>query len=371
MNGSNRSGRGVRTIGTVTAVLASLSFGFAQDDDDGPRQLTEPDTRPLVPVDDLPTPLVRAAGLGIEELAEAFTASDEEVALGRALFFDPILSARRTVACASCHRPEFAFADNRKNSRGIEGYLTRRNAPSILNKGISKGLLWDGRAATLEDQVVMPIENPEEMGLGTAAAINRILADEDGYAKRFREVFGRDADEETLKIALAAFVRALTVGDSPVDRFREGDLAALDADEEAGLWLFEGKGRCWKCHKGPNFSDESLHNTGVGAKDGVPAPGRYAITNEEGDQGRFRTPGLRMLTKTAPYMHDGSIETLEEVVEFYRRGGNENSHRSKKLAKLELTDQEARQLVAFLKALSKPGQSVDASPEAAQSRDGE
>lgn len=370
MSGSHRPGHGVRTLGMFVAFATSLAVGFAQTDDDGPRQLTEPDTRPLIPVDDLPTPLLRVAGLGIEELAEAFTASEEEVALGRALFFDPILSARRTVACASCHRPEFAFADNRKNSRGIEGYLTRRNAPSLFNKGISKGLLWDGRAATLEDQVVMPIENPEEMGLGTAAAVNRILSGEGGYAKRFREVFDRDADEETLKIALAAFVRALTVGDSPVDRFRDGDLAALDADEEAGLWLFEGKGRCWKCHKGPNFSDESFHNTGVGAVDGVPAPGRYAITKTEGDQGRFRTPGLRMLTRTAPYMHDGSLETLEDVIEYYRRGGNENSHRSQKLAKLELTDREAEQLVAFLKALSRVAEPVPA-PAPAQGADDE
>ena len=151
----------------------------AQDDAPQEGQVVRQE-RPTVPKDTLPTPFVRKAPLGLEELEAGFTASDEEFALGRALFFDPILSARRTVACASCHRPDFGFADNRATSEGIEGYLTKRNAPSVLNKGISKNVLWDGRAATLEDQVIMPIENPEEMGLGGAAAVNRLSFDE-GY----------------------------------------------------------------------------------------------------------------------------------------------------------------------------------------------
>ncbi|MEM1452411.1 MAG: cytochrome c peroxidase [Planctomycetota bacterium] len=308
--------------------------------------------RPLVPEDTLPTPFVRAAPLGVEELEAGFTASDEEFALGRRLFFDPILSPRRTVACASCHRPDMGFADDRKLSRGIEGYLTRRNAPSLLNKGLSENVLWDGRAATLEDQVLMPIENPEEMALGKAAAVNRLGADE-AYSAEFKSVFDREVDEAALASALASFVRGLTAGDSPVDRFRDGDVEALTVAEEAGLWIFEGKGRCWRCHSGPNFSDESFHNTGVGAVDGEADPGRGAITGEEADMGRFRTPGLRMLTETAPYMHDGSLATLEDVVEFYRDGGNDNPHLSDRLEKLELSDKEAAQLVAFLKALSR------------------
>ena len=163
----------------------------------------------------------------------------------------------------------------------------------------------------------------------------------------------RDIDTAALAAALAGFVRGLTAGDSPVDRFRDGDVEALSADEEAGLWIYEGRGRCWRCHNGPNFSDESFHNTGVGAIEGVPEPGRFAITGEDGDQGRFRTPGLRMLTKTAPYMHDGSLGTLAEVVEFYRDGGNANPHLSDRMGKIELTDEEAAQLVAFLEAMSR------------------
>lgn len=325
---------------------------FAAVQQDEPRKAEGPDTRPLVPEDTLPTPFVRVAPKGVEVLEEAFTAREDELALGRALFFDPILSGRGTIACASCHRPEFAFADDRATSRGIEGYLTRRNSPSLFNKGLSTNLLWDGRAATLEDQVVMPIENPEEMALGVAAAVNRLSFDE-GYAERFRQVYGREVDGDAIASALAAFVRGLTVGDSPVDRFRLGDRTALNPDEEAGLWIYEGKGGCWKCHNGVNFSDEQFHNTGVGVVDGVPEEGRFAITEDEADMGRFRTPGLRMLTKTAPYMHDGSIETLEEVVEFYRRGGNKNDHLSERMRPVRLSDEEARQLVTFLKALSR------------------
>ena len=325
------------------AALPLLAAAQLAQDGEGP---------PPIPRDTLPTPFVRTAPLGVEELAAGFDAPQAVFDLGRRLFFDPVLSPRRSVACASCHRPELGFADDRKLSRGIEGYLTRRNAPSLLNKGLSEHVLWDGRAATLEEQVLMPIENPEEMGLGKAAAVNR-LANDGAYAAEFRAAFGREVDEEALASALAAFVRGLTAGDSPVDRFRDGDVEALTADEEAGLWIYEGRGRCWKCHNGPNFSDESFHNTGVGATEGTPEPGRFAITGAEGDQGRFRTPGLRMLTRTAPYMHDGSLSTLAEVVEFYRRGGTPNTHLSERMAPIELTDEEAAKLVAFLEALSR------------------
>lgn len=325
------------------ALLPLLAAAQLAQDDEGP---------PLIPRDSLPTPFVRTAPLGVEELAEGFAASQEVFELGRRLFFDPVLSPLRSVACASCHQPELGFADNRKLSRGIEGYLTIRNAPSLLNKGLSEDVLWDGRAATLEDQVLMPIENPEEMGLGKAAAVNR-LSNDASYAAQFRAAFDRDVDEDALASALAAFVRGLTAGDSPVDRFRDGDVEALTADEEAGLWIYEGRGRCWRCHNGPNFSDESFHNTGIGAVGSTPEPGRFEITGEEGDQGRFRTPGLRMLTKTAPYMHDGSLATLAEVVDFYREGGNANAHLSDRMNAIELTDEEAAQLVAFLEALSR------------------
>ncbi len=327
---------------TAGAVLLLTVAQSAQDGEE----------RPLVPADTLPTPYIRAVSLGIEELGTAFTASDEEFALGRKLFFDPLLSSGGTIACASCHRPDQAFADDRKASLGVDGQLTPRNAPSVLNKGLSENVMWDGRAATLEEQVLLPIENLEEMALGTAAALER-LAKDAGYAKAFRDTYGRDVDADALAHSLAAFLRGLTAGDSPVDRFRDGDVEALTNDEEAGMWIYEGKGRCWRCHSGPNFSDESFHNTGIGSQDGVAEEARFAITGVDSDRGKFRTPGLRMLTKTAPYMHDGSMATLEEVVEFYREGGRANGHLSDRIEKITLTDQEAAHVVAFLKALSR------------------
>ncbi|MFT7667841.1 MAG: cytochrome c peroxidase [Planctomycetota bacterium] len=305
-----------------------------------------------VPVDGLPRPLERVELLGVEGLAAGWTATDKQVALGRRLFFDPKLSKGGTVACASCHRPEFAFADNRRYSLGINGQPTLRNSPSLLNKSLSTHVLWDGRAARLEDQVLMPIENPSEMGLGVEPAIEQLAADE-VYTNEFEGAFGSAPTAENLASALAAFVRALSVGNSPVDRFEAGEFKALTAQERSGLWLFQGRGGCWRCHKGPNFSDEDFHNTGIGVLDEVAEEGRGAITGEAGDHGKFRTPGLRMLTKTAPYMHDGSQATLEEVVEYYRTGGVANAQLSDKLKPFTLSEADAANLVSFLRALSR------------------
>lgn len=308
--------------------------------------------RPGVPPDTLPGPLPPEAPLGVEALAAAWTADEAVVELGRALFFDPRLSRDGTVACASCHRPELAFADDRPRSRGVGGALTARNAPSLLNKALSEDLHWDGGAATLEEQVLLPIESPTEMGLPLDEAVARLRADVE-LAARFELALGGPPDAPRLAAALAAFVRRLVAGDSPVDRFRAGLSQELDAAERAGLWLYEGRGGCWRCHGGPNFSDEGFHNTGVGAVDGVPEAGREAVTGDADDRGAFRTPGLRHLTRTAPYMHDGGLATLREVVEFYRRGGVPNSHLSAELRPLPLSDEDVEHLVAFLEALSR------------------
>lgn len=330
--------------GSVLAPLlsAALALGVMSEDEE----------RPPVPADTLPVPLAREAPLGAAELAAGLTASDDEVELGRRLFFDPGLSRDGSIACASCHRPQLGFADDRARSLGVEGRETRRNTPSLLNKALSRHLFWDGRAATLEDQVTQPIEDPTEMGLGLGPAL-AYLGSDAGYVEAFARAYGTQPSRAGLERALAAFVRALTVGDSPVDRFREGDVDALTAQEQAGLWLYEGRAGCWRCHSGPNFSDEAFHNTGVGATDGSPEPGRGAITREPFDVGRFRTPGLRMLTRTAPYMHDGSLSSLTEVVEFYRRGGEPNANLSQHIKALELTDEDVQHLVAFLEALSR------------------
>jgi len=326
-----------------------------------PRPVQELRVSPTVadiPADTLPSELPRELPRGLERFAEAPSRSPEIEALGRKLFFDPLLSGDRTLACASCHRPDHGFAEPRAKSIGIRGQDVGRNAPSLLNQALSQHVLWDGRAKSLEEQVLIVIEAEKEMDLRLAEALQRLTTEGD-YAARFQAAFDGLPTPERLAEAIAAFVRRLTMGDSPVDRFRAGDVTALDSHEENGMWLFEGRGRCWKCHVGPNFADESFHNTGVaalvaeGAEVATPEPGRAAITGDDADRGKFRTPGLRGVALTPPYMHDGSLATLEEVVEFYRKGARPNSQLSPHIGPIEMSDSEARNLVAFLKALSR------------------
>jgi cytochrome c peroxidase len=285
-----------------------------------------------------------------EPAGNAFDARRWE--LGRRLFFDPLLSRDGTIACASCHRPELYFADDRAFSEGVGGARTRRNAPSLFNRGFGAELMWDGRAPTLEAQVLLPIEDELEMGLPLAELLERLAATPE-YPALFADAFDGGLTRENLARALAQFVRRLVLGDSPVDRFRAADAAALDAEARVGLWIYESKGRCWRCHSGPNFTDESYHATGVGVRDGAAEPGRAAVTGAAADRGRFKTPSLRGVARTAPYMHDGSLATLADVVEFYRKGGVAHPERDPLLEPLELTEREAAALVAFLEALSR------------------
>jgi cytochrome c peroxidase len=308
-----------------------------------------------VPQDTLPKELPLVAPLGFERAPEAPVDnefSDARTALGRALFFDPILSADRTVACATCHRPEHGMADNEPRSRGVEGKLTKRNSPSLFNRGHAEPQMWDGAAESLEEQALMPLENPDEMALPIEDALARLRSD-GAYSKHFRDAYG-ELSRESLARALAQFVRRLQLGDSPVDRFRAGDVSGLTAQERTGMWLFESRAGCWRCHAGPNFSDERFHNTGVGVRDGLAEPGRAAISGEPLDRGRFKTASLRGLAQTAPYMHDGSLATLEDVVEFYSRGGNANGFLDPELKPFDASAEERAALVAFLKALSRP-----------------
>ncbi len=277
--------------------------------------------------------------------------------LGAKLFHDPILSADRTVACVNCHDPGRNFTRNEARSKGVRGQETRRNVPTILNRALGTKFMWDGRADSLETMVLMPIENPEEMALPVADAVARLDADPK-LRVAFESTFGRRPDREALGAALAAFVRSQLIGDSPVDAFHAGSFTALSDEARQGLWLFESRANCWKCHSGPNFSDESFHSTAVGAVDGKPEDGRFAVTHDEADRGRFKTPTLRGLTRTAPYMHDGSLATLQDVVEYYSRGGNpiaatgELVPKDPHIVALHLSDADKRYLIAFLEALS-------------------
>lgn len=273
----------------------------------------------------------------------------EKVALGRALFFDPILSGNQTVACATCHHPEKNFAGSVALPRGIHGQATRRKAPSLINRAWGKSFFWDGRANSLEEQALMPIEDPAEMGAKLPDIIDRLKANK-RYSEQFAAVFTDGVTSQNLAKALAAFQRALVRGNSPVDQFlQNGTRSALTAEQIHGVWLYESKGMCWRCHSGPNFTDDEFRNTGVSW--GKNDLGRFAITKKETDRGRFKTPTLRGVAQSGPYMHDGSLKTLEEVVNYYDKGGNPNTHLDPAIKPLELTAEEKKALVEFLKVL--------------------
>ncbi|NRA96924.1 MAG: c-type cytochrome [Planctomycetes bacterium] len=312
--------------------------------------------QPVVPKDTLPERFWEAGwpfGLGDPPPSWGGPLHVDRITLGRALFFDPLLSIDRTVACASCHQPQAGFASPQALPPGAAGKRALRNAPSLYNRSLGALHSWDGKASSLQEQVVLPISNPNEMDLPLADALGRLRADAE-YVKRFTSAYGSGPTEDRLADALSAFVFRLTLADSPVDRFQAAhDRAALTVEERKGLWIYESKGRCWACHSGPNFTDEEFHNSGIGIVDNKPEPGRMAVTGDVADRGRFRTPTLRGLVQSAPYMHNGSLKSLQEVVAFYRRGANKNPSLDPRLKPLDLTDEDARNLVAFLRALSR------------------
>lgn len=306
-----------------------------------------------LPTDTLPATLPHDAvplGLGERPAAADNPLSAARVALGRRLFFDPILSADNSVACATCHRPDHGFSSPDPLPRGVGGRPADRRPPTLLNRAFGKAFFWDGRAGTLEEQALKPIENPAEMGSSVAAAVDRLRASA-AYKAPFAAAFDDGVTAANLARALASFERVLLRGDSPVDKFRQkGDRAALSEAELHGFWLYESKGLCWKCHSGSNFTDEAFHNTGVSWGTAADA-GRHAVTRADADRGRFKTPTLRGVRLRPPYMHDGSIKTLEEVVEYYDRGGVANPHLDPAVKRLDLTPAERANLVAFLQSL--------------------
>jgi cytochrome c peroxidase len=273
------------------------------------------------------------------------------VELGRRLFHDPVLSADRTISCSSCHRPDNSFADDVPVSPGVFGRHGHRNTPSLLNVAYVRHLTWDGRSRTLEEQVLKPIHDPVEMDLSLDELEERLQAATE-YRGPFRRAFDEPVTADGVARALASYLRTLRSGDAPIDRFRAGDSAALSAQARAGHRLFVGKSRCSFCHWGPTFADGKFHNTGVAARSGDDDDGRYARTGASADLRAFRTASLRNVALTAPYMHDGSFATLEEVVDFYNDGGGPDVQRDADLRPLGLTADEKRSLLAFLHALT-------------------
>ena len=274
-----------------------------------------------------------------------------KVELGRRLFFDPILSDDGTVACASCHDPRHGFASPDPLAVGIRGQHGRRNSPTLLNVSLGRSFFWDGRSQSLEDQVLQPISNPLELGSQPEDVVKR-LSEHDEYPLLFAAAFDEPLSPRTLAQALASFQRVLASSESAVDRFEAGEVTALSTAAKQGLWLFESRARCWMCHSGANLTDGDLHNTGVSWGAQPPDFGLFETTEIPNDHGRFKTPTLREVARTAPYMHDGSLATLEEVVDYYNKGGQPNAHLDPIIQPLQLSEEDKHNLVEFLRALN-------------------
>jgi cytochrome c peroxidase len=258
----------------------------------------------------------------------------EKIALGRVLFFDTRLSRDHSISCSTCHMPARAFSDKRVVAVGIGGRVGRRHAPALINRGYGRAFFWDARAVSLEEQVLKPIEDRNEMDFTVTEAAARVTLTPADMAG-----------------ALASYVRSILSGGSRFDRFVDGDPTALTQEEQRGLAVFRGKGTCTACHVGPNFTDERTHVTGIAWSS--PAQGQAPQLKDDGaGRGAFKTPTLREIARTAPYMHDGSLATLEEVVDFYDRGGNSNPYLDPEMRPGRFTADEKHALLAFLQTLS-------------------
>lgn len=306
------------------------------------------------------------------------------VGLGRLLFFDKRLSRDHTIACATCHDPKYGFADPSIKSTGIDGHTAARNTPTVLNVGLLQNLFWDGRAKTLEEQVAGPILNPAEMGMPDRVSVVKRIREVPEYVALFELAYGREPKFEDATKALAAFQRTLIFVDAPFDAFRAGQENAISVEASKGMDLFAK--HCTSCHpislSAPLLSDGNFHNIGIGSNTndhqelgraaypelrlasrdtsvGITSIvtkygelGRALISTLEYQVGAFRTAPLRNIALTAPYMHDGSIETLWGVVAHYNKGGIPNTWLDPQIMPLGLNEQEVDQIVAFLFCLT-------------------
>jgi cytochrome c peroxidase len=333
---------------------------------------------------------------------EANVGNDVRVALGRRLYFDPRLSADGTVACATCHDVSRGFTDRRSTSEGIRDQVGRRNAPTTLNAVFFTTQFWDGRAATLEDQAKLPIVNPIEMGQPNGSAAAAAIAGDADYQAAFRAAYGHAVNYDDIGRAIAAFERTLVFVDAAFDRFLDGDSHAISDDARTGWALFMGKARCVSCHQfngsEPIFTDNRFHNIGVSARTkdfeklaraGLDALandrsadaidrlaiqtdlaelGRFAVTHDRADIGAFKTQQLRNIALTAPYMHDGSLPTLWDVMDHYNKGGEANPYLDGAIEPLDLNETEINQLVAFLFTLTDDRFAAQNAPELERQR---
>ncbi len=297
--------------------------------------------------------VVSLFGLSTISIENPTTAAE----LGEKLFFDPILSLDTTISCASCHIPAFAFADTNRFSLGVAGQQGSRNTPSSMNMMMRERFFFDGRAATLHEQVTQPIHNPVEMALSVQAAVSRLRGNE--YATYFNAIYGAAPDSALLADALVAYIFTLeSPGNSAFDKWMAGDTAAMSASAVRGRTLFMGdKAKCFDCHFSPDFTGDEFRNIGLyNASDTLNDVGRFEMTKDSSDLGKFKVPGLRNIAITTPYMHNGMFQTLEEVVDYYDEPTDfvQGAMNIDTLLQkpLNLSAQEKIDLVAFLQALT-------------------
>jgi cytochrome c peroxidase len=336
-------------------VVGVLTFACSQTPQEGDAAET-----PAMPVGE---PVTIAAPLGLPPVPVPADnpPTANTIALGRSLYYDPILSADGTVSCASCHSPDKGFSDGLPVSIGIAGKKGGRNAPTVLNSAYYTLQFWDGRAPSLEDQAGNPMQNPVEMGHSDAGVV-QALEGNPTYQQMFEIAYGPGPITfAKVRHALASFERTMISGNSPFDRYRfGGDKSAMSDSAIRGLEIFmsEEKGDCAECHTIEDgfalFTDNEFHNLGAGLNNRgeMTDLGRHEVTMNDADRGAFKTPTLRNIAQSAPYMHDGSLATLKDVVDFYVGGGNSNDYLDEDIKELKLSAEERADLEAFLNALT-------------------
>lgn len=337
----------------VVPLTAAALFFFA---------MKSPETTPEAQAFLAEEPAVLKIPLGLPPIPwpEDNPYDEKKAELGRLLYFDKRLSTDGTISCGSCHSIPRAYTDRRKVSVGIEGKHGSRHAPTVINSAYETHLFWDGRASSLEEQAKGPIANPKEMTLiddvhqahlDCARRVGSIKE----YQILFKEVFGKDEiNIDDVAKAIASFERTILSGNSPYDKYMAGDKKAMTEEQIHGMEVFKKSG-CANCHFGSTFTDGRFLNIGIGMDKPDPDLGRYNITKDMGDWGAFKVPTLREIENTYPYMHDGSLATLEEVVEYYDKGGIPNKGLSRLMKPLHLSDKDKKDLVSFMKALSGEG----------------
>jgi cytochrome c peroxidase len=377
-------------LGTIAFLfIFVVTFAARSEDGSGNRDTGRSSRHDRIALDRLSSPPL---GLPAISVPENNPVTIEKIALGRKLFFDRRLSFNGTMSCGMCHIPEQGFTNNElATSIGVEGRSLRRNAPTILNAAYSKHMFLDGREVSLEKQAALPFLAHDEMANPSAESLLTKLAGLPDYSEMFVEAFGGRPSMERIAKAIASWERTLLAADAPFDRWHYGrDSEALTPTQKRGFVLFAGKGKCNRCHSVNEefalFTDQSFHNTGIGYRRDVEEvrskspvlveispnvfvpvarkvvqqvgqsrradQGRFEVTHEPNDKWRFKTPTLRNVALTAPYMHDGSLRTLKDVVRYYNRGGVSNWNLDPLLKPLNLNDSEINDLVAFLRSLT-------------------